>query len=112
MAKLDGTYGAQAILYLSWVDSEAEEWKATWNPETVGIECTAAQPQSLSKPVEEALVRLTSLINLGTGLVMHPTRSTPSERSISYVQMATRLILSKYEDGPNGTTGAPVQLRN
>ncbi|MCA1402742.1 hypothetical protein [Bradyrhizobium sp. BRP56] len=71
MAKLDDAWGAQAILYLRWNNDEAQEWKATWQPKTIGPKGEEGQPGSLSEPVEEALKRLTGMINLSTGL-SHP----------------------------------------
>lgn len=80
MAKLDDAFGAQAIVYLPWVDSEAEEWKATWQPKTIGPKGDAAVSSGFSKPVEEALKRLTDMINLGTGLG-HPSDKQHARRT-------------------------------
>lgn len=80
MAKLDDAWGAQAILYLPWNNEEAQEWKATWQPETIGREGEEAQPSSLSEPVEEALKRLTGMINLSTGL-SHPLDKQHAQRT-------------------------------
>lgn len=68
MARLDDAWGAQAILFLPWNDTEAKEWRATWQPQTIGQKAQDVPPSSISKPVEEALARLTQIINLGTGL--------------------------------------------
>jgi len=80
MAKLDDAWGAQAILFLPWNDPEAQEWKATWHPVTVGATAEETPTSSLSIPVEEALTRLTGMINLGTGLG-HPSDKKHAERT-------------------------------
>jgi aspartyl-tRNA synthetase len=80
MAKLDDAWGAQAIVYLPWIDAEAQEWKANWHPQTIGPKSEEVQPSSLSKPVEEALTRLTEMINLSTGLG-HPSDKQHAERT-------------------------------
>ncbi|MDA9538789.1 hypothetical protein ACM41_22005 [Bradyrhizobium sp. CCBAU 21362] len=80
MAKLDDAWGAQAIMFLPWVDSEAQEWKDTWRPQTIGAKGEEAQPSSLSEPVEEALRQLTGMINLSTGL-SHPLDKQHEQRT-------------------------------
>lgn len=82
MAKLDDSWGAQAIVYLPWNDSESQEWKATWRPKVLGTNAEEPPPNSLSEPVEEALKKLTSTINLGTGLG-HPSDKKHAERTIA-----------------------------
>lgn len=81
MNKLDDSLGAQAIVYLPWNDPEGQEWRATWNPETLGPGAAKAAAGSLSIPVEEALSQLTQSINLGTGLG-HPSDKKHAERVI------------------------------
>ncbi|MGY3585523.1 hypothetical protein ACVIGB_005423 [Bradyrhizobium sp. USDA 4341] len=80
MAKLDDAWGAQAILFLPWSDNESQEWKATWHPTTFGQKGPEALASTLSEPVQEALVRLTESINLGTGL-SHPSDKKHAERT-------------------------------
>jgi len=80
MARLDDAWSAQAILFLPWNDIEAKEWRATWQPQTIGQKAQDVPPSSLSKPVEEALARLTQIINLGTGLG-HPSDKKHAERT-------------------------------
>lgn len=80
MAKLDDAWGAQAIMFLPWIDSEAHEWKATWRPETIGPKAEETQASTLSEPVEEALKRLRGMINLSTGLG-HPLDKKHAERT-------------------------------
>jgi hypothetical protein len=80
MAKLDDAWGAEAIVYVPWNDPEAQEWKATWHPQTMGPKSEEAQPNSLSEPVEEALKRLTRMINLSTGLG-HPSDKQHAQRT-------------------------------
>lgn len=80
MAKLDDAWGAQAILFLPWSDIESQEWKATWHPTTFGQKGPEAPASTLSESVQDALVRLTESINLGTGL-NHPSDKKHAERT-------------------------------
>ena len=80
MAKLDDAWGAQAILFLPWSDIESQEWKATWHPKTFGQKASEVPASTLPQPVQEALVRLTESINLGTGLT-HPLDKKHAERT-------------------------------
>jgi hypothetical protein len=85
MAKLDDAWGAQAIVYLPWNDSEAQEWKATWQPKTIGQKAQDTSTPGLSKPVEEALARLTRMINLSMGLG-HPSDKKHAERTFDQLR--------------------------
>lgn len=81
MNRLDNSWSAQAIMYLPWNESEEQEWRATWQPETIGPQNTPAPANtSLSAPVEEALKRLTDDINLSTGLG-HPLDKKKAEQT-------------------------------
>ena len=81
MNKLDDSWSAQAVMYLPWTDNEGAEWQATWDPKIVGPSTLNIEPNSLPKPVEEALSELTNVINLGTGL-SHPSDKKHAERTI------------------------------
>jgi hypothetical protein len=85
MNKLDDSWGAQAIVYLPWNDTEGKEWQATWRAEVIGVEREAVPRSSLSMPVEDALRRLTEIINLGTGLG-HPSDKKHAERTIGQLR--------------------------
>lgn len=80
MGKLEDAWGTQILVYLPWNDLEAQEWKATWYPQTIGSKSEEAQTSSLSVPVEEALKRLTDMINLGTGLG-HPSDKRHAQKT-------------------------------
>lgn len=85
MAKLDDAWGAQAILFLPWSDAESQEWKATWRPKTFGQKGADAPESTLSRPVQDALARLTESINLGTGLG-HPLDKKHAERTFDQLK--------------------------
>lgn len=59
---------------------ESQEWKATWHPKTFGQKGSEVPASTLSQPVQEALVRLTESINLGTGFT-HPLDKKHAERT-------------------------------
>lgn len=87
MSRLDDSWETQAIIYLPWIDEEAKEWQATWQPEIVGSTAEKPPDVGLPDPVEEALSRLTQSINLGTGLA-HPSDKRHAERVIADLRAA------------------------
>jgi aspartyl-tRNA synthetase len=113
MAKLDDSWGAQAIMYLPWIDAEAQEWKATWHAQTIGPKSEEAQPSSLSKPVEEALTRLTDLINLSTGLG-HPSDKQHAERTFEKLRSEGHSFdpaeIRRWAQRNNWSSGAAADL--
>jgi hypothetical protein len=91
MNKLDNSFDAQAILYLPWNDDEANEWWATWKPETIGPSASRAPLGNLAEAVEQALRRLTQTINLGTGLD-HPSDKKQAERVVAGLRADGHLL--------------------
>lgn len=82
MKKLDDAIGAQAIVYLPWNDTEGKDWQATWGAQIVGATTAPTPAGNLPAPVEQALQRLTQVINLGTGLG-HPSDKKHAERTFA-----------------------------
>jgi hypothetical protein len=87
MAKIDDTPNDNAILYIPWTETEGREWQATWQPETIGPSTWRASAAGLPNEVEDALMQLTRLINLGTGL-NHPSDKAEARRVIARLQKA------------------------
>lgn len=74
---------ARAIVVVPWIDSERGEWIRTWNPEIIGGAQENAGPIDLDPRLERALVALTSMINLSTGL----SHSSDRERTIQLLRI-------------------------
>jgi hypothetical protein len=113
MAKLDDAWGAQAIVFLPWNDSESQEWKATWRPKVMGAKAVEAPSTSLSEPVEEALKQLTDTINLGTGLG-HPSDKKHAERTIDKLRSERHSFdpaeIRRWAQRNNWSSGATADL--
>jgi hypothetical protein len=67
--KLDSVYSAKAILFLPWKEDDLSDWIERWNPNIIGK--TSFSPTKMEINVESELTKLTSTINLSTGL-SHP----------------------------------------
>jgi hypothetical protein len=87
MAKIDDARNAKAILYIPWNETEGREWQATWHPTTIGPATWSASAATLPSEVEDELMRLTQLINLGTGL-NHPSDKAHARRAIAALKAA------------------------
>lgn len=87
MAKLDDAVGPTAIVFVPWSESEAQEWKQTWQPQTIGPIGAPVATTGLSQPVIDALTSLTELINLGTGL-NHPSDKQHAKNTIAKLRQA------------------------
>lgn len=59
---------AKAIVVVPWTERERDEWIRTWNPEIIGGAQENVSSLELDPRLERALVALTSIINLSTGL--------------------------------------------
>ena len=91
MNRLDDSWEAQAIMYLPWNDEEGQEWWATWKPQTIGPSVQRPAAGNLAAVVEEALLRLTRSINLGSGL-NHPSDKEHAERVVSRLRAEGQLL--------------------
>ena len=65
---LDSVRNAKAIIYLPWLEGEAKDWIDRWGPLILGDDESQKPPLQLDPAIEEELKKLTSLINLSTGL--------------------------------------------
>lgn len=71
---IDSLSGHIDVLYIPWTGSDGDGWIATWNATRLGEDASQEQdPGSAISPVAEvALGRLTTLVNLSTG-ILHPS---------------------------------------
>ncbi len=74
---------ARAIVVVPWNDSERDEWIRTWTPEIIGGAQENVGPLELDPRLERALVALTNMINLSTGL----THSSDRESAIQLLRI-------------------------
>lgn len=74
---------AKAIVVVPWIDSERDEWIKTWNPEIIGGARENVGTLELDPKLERALVALTNMINLSTGL----THSSDRESAIQLLRI-------------------------
>lgn len=77
---------AKAIVVVPWIDRHRDEWIKTWNPEIIGGVQENVGSLELDPRLERALVALTSMINLSTGL----THSSDRERAIQLLLILHR----------------------
>ncbi len=106
---------ARAIVIVPWIDKERDEWIRTWNPEIIGGAQENVGPIELDPRLERALVALTSMINLSTGL----TYSSDRESAIQLLRILhqNRIQLNPNDmriwDLQNGwSSGGANQLRD
>jgi len=69
--KIDSAVNITAMIIVLGLKSDIEQWKRTWNPQVVGEPPTSPEKLIDNPVVEEAMIALTSSINISTGLV-HP----------------------------------------
>lgn len=69
---MDSTVSASAIVFLPWTEEEGKAWLETWNPVLLGKSDWQATRAPLPDEIADALQRITSSINLSTGL-SHPS---------------------------------------
>lgn len=74
---------AKAIVIVPWTDKDREEWIKTWNPELIGAAQENVDSVDLDPRLERALVALTHMINLSTGL----THSSDRESAIQLLRI-------------------------
>ena len=72
MSIIDALRTVQAVVYLPWHEEEGKKWLACWNPVIWGNSSWIIKPLTFTQDIEEALSRLTKVINLSTGLA-HPS---------------------------------------
>lgn len=84
---LDSTTSAQAIMLLPWTEEEGKSWMSTWNPTILGESTWQVSEETLAPDVEDALLTMTRMINLSTGLT-HPSDKESAKRTLSELKRA------------------------
>ena len=74
---------AKAIVVIPWIDRERDNWIKTWNPEIIGNSQESVVPLDIDPRLVRAMVALTNMINLSTGL----THSSDKESAIQLLQI-------------------------
>ena len=74
MNKIDSNSSANVIIFVSWLLEEADIWESTWHNNGLNIAHgePSQQLEILPEEITLALKRLTSIVNLSTGLT-HPS---------------------------------------
>lgn len=70
---------AEAIIYLPWLEDEGKAWLETWKATVLGESNWQATRSPLNDEIADALERITSSINLSTGL-SHPCDKDHAKR--------------------------------
>lgn len=87
MNKIDSNSYANSIIYVSWLLKEADIWESTWYNN--GLNIVHGEPSQqikiLPKEITSALKRLTSIVNLSTGLA-HPSDQNYAQRIFKELQ--------------------------
>jgi hypothetical protein len=74
IAKIDADWRAEAICVVPWTYSDVEAWaKGRQAVDLLSPDAPVSAPTVSDAVVEQALISLTSVINVGTGLSIHPT---------------------------------------
>lgn len=85
--KLDSADFADAIMFVPWTEDEGKEWMSTWDPSVLGQRTWQISPQNLHQDVVDALVIITSSINLSSGLV-HPSDKNVAKQKFTDLKNA------------------------
>ncbi len=87
MNKIDSNSYANSIIYVSWLLKEADIWESTWYNN--GLNIVHGEPSQqikiLPEEITSALKRLTSIVNLSTGLA-HPSDQNYAQRIFKELQ--------------------------
>ena len=87
MNKIDSNSYANSIIYVSWLLEEADIWESTWYNN--GLNIVHGEPSQqieiLPEEITSALKRLTSTVNLSTGLA-HPSDQQHAQRIFKELQ--------------------------
>ena len=89
MNKIDSNSSANAIIFVSWLLEEADIWESTWHNNDNGLNMVhgefSQQLEILPEEITLALKRLTSIVNLSTGL-NHPSDKKHAQRIFHELQ--------------------------
>lgn len=87
MNKIDSNSSANSIIFVSWLLEEADIWESTWHNN--GLNIVHGEPSQqieiLPEDITSALKRLTSIVNLSTGLA-HPSDQKHAQRIFKELQ--------------------------
>ena len=87
MNKIDSNSSANSIIFVSYLLEEADIWENTWYNN--GLDIIHGEPSQqieiLSEEITSALKRLTSIVNLSTGLT-HPSDQKHAQRIFKELQ--------------------------
>jgi len=84
---LDSISSAKAIMLIPWTETEGKAWMSTWSPNIIGKRTWQTPETNLAPDVETALLDLTHVINLSTGL-SHPSDKKSAELAFAKVKKA------------------------
>ena len=87
MNKIDSNSSANSIIFVSWLLEEADIWESTWYNNGLNIihGDPSQQIEILPEEIISALKRLTSIVNLSTGLA-HPSDQKHAQRIFKELQ--------------------------
>ena len=87
MNKIDSNSSANSIIFVSWLLEEADIWESTWNKNGLNIIHgePSQQTETLPEEITSSLKRLTSIVNLSTGLA-HPSDQKHAQRIFKELQ--------------------------
>lgn len=87
MNKIDSNSSANSIIFVSYLLEEADIWENTWYNNGLDIIHgeSSQQIEILSEEITSALKRLTSIVNLSTGLT-HPSDQKHAQRIFKELQ--------------------------
>ncbi|WP_107867204.1 hypothetical protein [Neisseria subflava] len=87
MNKIESNSSANSIIFVSWLLEEADIWESTWYNN--GLNIVHGEPSQqieiLPEEITSALKRLTSIVNLSTGLT-HPLDKKHAQRIFHELQ--------------------------
>ena len=87
MNKIDSNSSANSIIFVSYLLEEADIWEGTWHNNELNIVYgePSQQIEILPEEITPALKRLTSIVNLSTGLA-HPSDQKHAQRIFKELQ--------------------------
>lgn len=87
MNKIDSNSSANSIIFVSWLLEEADIWESTWYNNGLNIihGDPSQQIEILPEEIISELKRLTSIVNLSTGLA-HPSDQKHAQRIFKELQ--------------------------
>jgi hypothetical protein len=90
MKKVDGLPGVETIVFVPWLRDEGDNWQRMWNAKVLG-ENIPATARDLDPEVVRRLDRLTTSINLSTGL-HHPSDEGRAKQTFAELREQRKAI--------------------